>query len=60
MVEPLEFVTVTNVTKGPGMHFMSTLAVTSGNLNFLEGCYRAYVAPTTSFPGIVLSTGTEV
>eukprot|EP00048_Salpingoeca_helianthica_P005713 m.90857 g.90857 ORF g.90857 m.90857 type:complete len:428 (-) comp13709_c0_seq2:45-1328(-) len=58
-VDPMEFVTVTNVTKGAGMHFMSTLAVTSGNLNFLEGCYRAYTPPSTTFPGIVLSTGTE-
>ncbi len=61
VVAPLDFVTVVNVPSGPGMHFMSTLAVASGNLNFLEGCYRAYVAPSAqAFPGIVLSTGTEV
>lgn len=59
-VQPLDFVTVTSIASGPGMHFMSTLAVASGNPNFLEGCYRAYTPPSApSFPGIVISTGTE-
>jgi hypothetical protein len=25
------------------MHFMSVLAAQSGNLNFLEGCYHAFM-----------------
>jgi len=39
---------------------MITLAVQSGNLNFLEGCLHAYTPYNQSFPGTMLSTGTEV
>eukprot|EP01006_Ploeotia_vitrea_P017924 TRINITY_DN49166_c0_g1_i1.p1 TRINITY_DN49166_c0_g1~~TRINITY_DN49166_c0_g1_i1.p1 ORF type:complete len:423 (-),score=54.08 TRINITY_DN49166_c0_g1_i1:764-2032(-) len=42
-----------------GYIFQHTLAVASGNENFLEGCYHAYTPYTAPFPGIVLSTGTE-
>jgi len=39
---------------------MHTLAVESGNLNFLEGCYHQYTPyANREFPGVVLSSGTE-
>lgn len=38
---------------------MHTLQVGSGNLNFLEGCYHAYLDGNNEFPGVVISTGTE-
>jgi len=42
-----------------GFTFFSTLAVASGNLNFMEGCYRFYSPPNAAYPGVLLSTGTE-
>jgi hypothetical protein len=42
--QPLEWITLANVTSGAGMMFMHTLAVTSQNLNFLEACYHMYTA----------------
>ena len=36
-----------------------TLAVQSGDLNFLEGCFHAYTPYNQSYPGTLLSTGTE-
>jgi hypothetical protein len=38
---------------------MTTLAVTSGNLNFLEACYHLHTPHDVPFPGVVMSTGTE-
>jgi hypothetical protein len=58
-VEPLEWIPLVDEPKGNGLFFMQTLAVKSGNLNFLEGCYHAYTPYNTAFPGVVLSTGTE-
>lgn len=58
-LEPLDFLAITDIPSGRGLHFMSTLVVSSGNLNFLEGCYHAYTPYNRTFPGIVLSTGTE-
>lgn len=40
-VKPLEWVAIADVPVGKkGLFFMHTLAVKSGNLNFLEGCYH--------------------
>jgi len=58
-VQPLEYVDVVSVPSGPGVHFFSTLAVSSGNLNFLEGCYHQYSPYNEAYPGTLLSTGTE-
>lgn len=59
-VEPLEYVPVVDVEAGKsGLLFMSTLAVKSGNKNFLEGCYHAYTPHDQAFPGTIVSTGTE-
>jgi len=59
-LQPLEYLDVVNFPSGTkGFHFFSTLAVSSGNLNFLEGCYRFYSPPTEAYPGTLLSTGTE-
>eukprot|EP01113_Clastostelium_recurvatum_P035244 TRINITY_DN488_c0_g1_i1.p1 TRINITY_DN488_c0_g1~~TRINITY_DN488_c0_g1_i1.p1 ORF type:complete len:437 (+),score=110.68 TRINITY_DN488_c0_g1_i1:126-1436(+) len=58
---PLQWVTLANIPSGQGtkgVFFMHTIAVSSGNLNFLEGCYHAYVNGE-AFPGTLLSTGTE-
>eukprot|EP00042_Codosiga_hollandica_P029172 m.158762 g.158762 ORF g.158762 m.158762 type:complete len:435 (-) comp53003_c0_seq2:32-1336(-) len=59
LLQPLEYLNVTAVPSGPGFHFFSTLAVQSGNLNFLEGCYHAYTPFNQSYPGTIMSTGTE-
>jgi hypothetical protein len=44
---------------GRGLLLSHTLSVTSGNLNFLEGCYHAYPQYNQQFPGVIVSTGTE-
>jgi len=59
VVQPLEWVAVADVPSGSGLFFMHTLYVNSQNLNFLEGCYHMYVPYNQSFPGTVISTGTE-
>jgi len=56
--KPVEYVTLANVSKGSGVHFMHSLSVESGNENFLEGCYHMYTGDD-EFPGTILSTGTE-
>eukprot|EP01060_Flectonema_neradi_P031820 TRINITY_DN492_c0_g1_i1.p1 TRINITY_DN492_c0_g1~~TRINITY_DN492_c0_g1_i1.p1 ORF type:complete len:414 (+),score=83.54 TRINITY_DN492_c0_g1_i1:65-1306(+) len=58
-VQPLEWVNVTDVPTGSGLHFASSLIVKSGNMNFLEGCYHSYTPYNEVFPGTLLSTGTE-
>jgi len=56
----LDFVTVADApTNTSGLLFMSTLAVESANLNFLEGCFHAYTPHDQVFPGTLISTGTE-
>ena len=57
--QPLDFVTLLDVPSGSGVLFAHTLSVSSGNLNFLEGCYHAYTPYDAAFPGITVSTGTE-
>lgn len=57
--QPLDFITLVNVTSGPGVHWMVTVQAASGNENFLEGCPHAYFDGDTQFPGVVLATGTE-
>lgn len=58
-VKPLEWVPLVDIKQGSGLLFMHTLAVQSGNLNFLEGCYHSYSPYNQEFPGTVLGTGTE-
>jgi len=38
---------------------MHSLSVSSGNLNFLEACYHQFSPYNQSWPGTLLSTGTE-
>jgi len=58
--DALTWIPLVNVSAGTqGVHFMHSLAVSSGNFNFLEGCYHMYTGETTEFPGVLLSTGTE-
>merc|ERR1712216_921188 len=50
-VQPLDYVPVAQASGGKsGMLFLHTLAVKSGNLNFLEGCYHAYTPQDEPFP----------
>jgi len=56
--KPLQYIDFAVVPSGSGVFFMHTLAVQSGNLNFLEGCYHMY-QNGQEFPGTILSTGTE-
>jgi len=55
---PMDFVTIASASSGQGVFFMHTIAVASGNLNFMEGCYHLLVG-TQQFPGTLLSSGTE-
>jgi len=53
---PLDLVNVVTYAGGPGALLMWTLSVASGNLNFLEGCVRAYIDGGAK---MLLSSGTE-
>ena len=57
--QPLDFVRVADIPSGRGFLLSHTLSVSSGNLNFLEGCYHAYSDYNQPFPGLTVSTGTE-
>jgi len=57
--QPLDYVTLAAADKGAGMVYQTTLAVQSANLNFLEGCYRMYTSRDMTYPGVLLSSGTE-
>ncbi len=57
--DPLAWVTVADIPHSRGLLFAHTLAISSGNLNFLEGCYHAYLQHDQQFPGLIVSTGTE-
>lgn len=56
---PLAYVTVADVPTGAGFIYQHTLAFSAGNLNTLEGCYRAMTPYGTPYPGQLLSSGTE-
>eukprot|EP01088_Endostelium_zonatum_P021322 TRINITY_DN8335_c0_g1_i1.p1 TRINITY_DN8335_c0_g1~~TRINITY_DN8335_c0_g1_i1.p1 ORF type:complete len:462 (-),score=90.08 TRINITY_DN8335_c0_g1_i1:36-1421(-) len=62
-LEPFEYVDLVRIEKNDtqtkGMLFMHSIAVQSGNEQFLEGCYHAYTPVDQDFPGLILSTGTE-
>jgi len=55
-VKPLQYLELVN-TPNNGAVWMVVLAVTSGNLNYLEGCVRMYVGNATT--PILISSGTE-
>jgi len=61
--QPLAWVPVVDIPANDlypnGFLFQHTLSVSSGNLNFLEGCYHAYSPYSLTFPGQIISTGTE-
>eukprot|EP00823_Brevimastigomonas_motovehiculus_P001068 TRINITY_DN115_c0_g1_i1.p1 TRINITY_DN115_c0_g1~~TRINITY_DN115_c0_g1_i1.p1 ORF type:complete len:426 (+),score=73.37 TRINITY_DN115_c0_g1_i1:173-1450(+) len=57
--QPLDWVPMADIPSGKGLLFMSTLSVTSGNMNFLEGCFHMYTGTQKDWPGVVLSSGTE-
>ncbi len=58
-LQPLEYVNVVDIPYGSGLIFQHTLSFSAGNLNTLEGCYHLYSPYSASFPGMLLSTGTE-
>lgn len=57
--DPLAWVRLVDIPTGRGLLFSHALAIQSGNLNFLEGCYHAYPRYDRAFPGVIVSTGTE-
>eukprot|EP01050_Picozoa_sp_SAG11_P013020 SAG11_NODE_1491_length_4810_cov_1.999363_7_plen_327_part_00 len=59
LFQPLDWVPVVDLPSGDGLVLMTALAVESYNQNFLEGCYHLMTPHDQSFPGTVLSTGTE-
>ena len=66
VLQPLDFLATADAPSGSGMLFLSTLAVNSGNLNFLEGCYHFFdgngphnATYQDAWPGVTISTGTE-
>jgi hypothetical protein len=58
LFQPIAWVPVVNITEGSGLVYQTSLSVTSGNLNFLEGCYHLHTPYNQPFPGTILSTGT--
>lgn len=58
-LDVLEFYDLAHVPSGPGLLFMSAMAVKSGNYNFMEGCFHLYSPPTVAWPGLLMSTGME-
>ncbi len=56
---PLAWVPVVDIASGHGLLLSHTLAVVSGGMSFLEGCYHAYPDRNLPFPGVIASTGTE-
>lgn len=58
-MNPFEWLRVVDLPTGQGFLLSHTLAVQSGNLEFLEGCYHAYPEYDQAFPGVIISTGTE-
>lgn len=59
---PLQFLSVANVAPGAsggGLLLSHTLSFAAPNLNTLEGCYHLMTAQQPTFPGIIVSTGTE-
>ena len=59
LYNPLQWVTLADLPNASGLLFAHVLQAESTNLNFLEGCYHAYTPYIASFPGLLLSTGTE-
>jgi len=60
VLQPLQYFDIATFPAGTrGYHFFHTLAVQTGNENFLEGCYRFYSPPNQAYPGTLLATGTE-
>jgi len=53
------YIPLVDLPTGSGLFFMHTLIVKSVDENFLEGCYHAYTPHNQTFPGTLLSTGTE-
>jgi hypothetical protein len=55
----LDLITLAKVDSGAGVVIYHNLAVQSGNMNFMEGCYHWFTPDNNEFPGVVLSTGME-
>jgi len=53
------WIPLVDLPSGSGLFFMHTLVVASNDENFLEGCYHSYTPYNQTFPGTLLSTGTE-
>jgi len=57
--QPLDFVPLFDIPNSAGLYFMSSIAVQSGSMNFLEGCFHLFSPYDAPWPGVLLSTGTE-
>ena len=55
----LDFVTLLDIPAGSGLLFSHTLAASSVNPYFMEGCYHAFMPHDAAWPGLTVSTGTE-
>jgi hypothetical protein len=59
-LQPLEFIDVASVpAPASGLIFLHSMAVASGNYNFMEGCYHLMTPAAAPWPGQLLSTGME-
>eukprot|EP00948_MAST-09A_sp_MAST-9A-sp1_P001362 g1362.t1 len=59
-LKPLEFIDLVNVDPGHmGLLFANAMQVSSGNFNFMEGCFHLYDQEKSKFPGRLISTGME-
>jgi len=59
-LQPLEFVDIVDVpSPSSGLIFLHSMAVSSGNYNFMEGCYHLMTPSAAAWPGQLLSTGME-
>ena len=59
-LQPLEFIDIASVAApASGVIFLHSMAVSSGNYNFMEGCYHLFTPNDAAWPGQLLSTGME-
>lgn len=56
---PLAFVSLINLPTGRGLVFQQSLSILNTEMTFLEGCFYLYTPYNASFPGMLLSSGTE-
>lgn len=58
-LEALDYYNLVDVHTGSGAVVMTTLAIVSGDANFMEGCFHFFSPQNATFPGQIMATGTE-